>query len=98
MSLPVIWSPEAQDDYADLLAYVEAHFGLDAALKVLDKTDLVVQQIAIYPKLFPATGDQEIRKAVISKHTSLLYIVESQQIQLLHFWDNRQDPEKMNLG
>lgn len=34
-------------------------------------------------------------QAVITEQTSLLYRVTPTQIQLLYFWDNRQDPERL---
>lgn len=96
MNLPVVWSPAAKEEYAGLLEYIETHFGTDAALSMLDKTDEVVEIITAFPKAYPASSLRpDIRKAVISVQTSLLYRITDTQIQLLHFWDNRQDPERL---
>jgi plasmid stabilization system protein ParE len=98
MSLPIKWSPASKDGFAVLLDYVETHFGLDAALKLLDKTDTVLDGIAEHPELFPASKKSpHIRKAVLTKQTSLLYRIETHEIQLLHFWDNRRDPEALEF-
>jgi len=45
----------------------------------------------MYPTSMVRPG---IRKAVISPQTALLYRILETQIQLLYFWDNRQDPER----
>jgi len=39
-----------------------------------------------------------MRKAVITKHNSLIYHVneDAEQIELYTFWDNREDPKKFN--
>lgn len=94
MTWKIIWSPQSKDDYAELLKYVESNFGLDAALKLLDETDAVLDGIVIFPMMFPASEKRKnIRQAVITKHTKLIYRIEVEEIQLLHFWDTRQNPE-----
>lgn len=55
MSLKVIWSPASKEEYAEILGYVEDNFSIDAALKLLDKTDAVIDGIAIFPTMFPAS-------------------------------------------
>ncbi|MCO6475440.1 MAG: type II toxin-antitoxin system RelE/ParE family toxin [Phaeodactylibacter sp.] len=96
MSLPVIWAPSAEDEYAALLKYVEQHFGLDAALELLDTTEKLLEEIAAFPKMFPASEKRkDIRKAIISKQTSLFYRISQDQVQVLYIWDNRQDPDSL---
>ncbi|MCB9302901.1 MAG: type II toxin-antitoxin system RelE/ParE family toxin [Lewinellaceae bacterium] len=98
MSLPIIWAPSAKDEYAALLEYVEGNFGLDAALELLDTTEKLLEGIAAFPGMFPASEKRkDIRKAVVSRQTSLLYRIFQDQIQILHVWDNRQDPDKLEF-
>ena len=95
MSLPVVWSPSALEDYARILEYIDREWGMEAALNFLDATDRIIMQIQEFPNLFPKSEKVEVHKAVIAKQTSLIYRTTENQIQLLHFWDNRQDPEKL---
>lgn len=96
MSFPVIWAPSAKEDYAALLEYVEKHFGLDAALELLDNTEKLLEEIAAFPGMFPASDKRkDIRKAVMSKQTSLFYRISQDQVQILYVWDNRQDPDNL---
>lgn len=96
MSLEIIWSPASKEEYADILDYIETHFGIDTALKLLDKTDAVIDGIAIFPTMFPASKTRkDVRKAVITSHLSVFYRFNKTEIQLLHFWDNRQNPENL---
>lgn len=98
MSLPIKWSPATKDEFADLLNYVETSFGLDAALKLLDTTEKVLDGIAEHPMMFPASQKApSIRKAIISKQTSLFYRIAANEIQLLHFWDNRRNPDLLDF-
>ena len=98
MNLPIIWAPSARDEYAVLLEYVERNFGLDAALELLDTTEKLLEGIAAFPGMFPASDKRkDIRKAVVSKQASLFYRISPDQIQILHVWDNRQDPDKLEF-
>jgi len=95
MNLPIVWAPTAEEDYAAILDYIETAFGTDAALHFLDKTEEIVAHIGVFPEMYPTSMIRPgIRKAVISPQTALLYRILETQIQLLHFWDNRQDPER----
>lgn len=92
MSLSIRWSPNAKEELATVLAYVDEHFGSDAALNLLDAIDATTSLIAEFPQMFPRSSTRpSIRKAVISKQNSLLYRVKAKEIQILHFWDNRRD-------
>lgn len=93
MNLPVIWSPASRDEYADLLAYLESEFGLESALNFMDKTDAALDQISSFPESGVPTLKETVRKKTINKQTSVLYQVYEEAIELLHFWDNRQNPE-----
>ena len=96
MSLPLIWAPSAKKEFAALLEYVEDHYGLEAALKILDQTDTVLNSISIFPEMFPVSALKQLRKAKITKQTSLIYQVTATGINLLHLWDNRMNPDKLD--
>lgn len=49
--------------------------------------------IAQFPFMFKSTSiNDDVRIGFISKQTSLFYKVTDTSIQLLFFWDNRQEP------
>lgn len=50
--------------------------------------DTVSQQ----PYLFKAYLENDVRIGVITKQTSVVYRVLHDRIEVLFFWDNRQDP------
>lgn len=96
MSLKIIWSPASKEEYAVILGYVEDNFGIDAALKLLDKTDAVIDGIAVFPTMFPVSKQRkDVRKSVITKYLSVYYRFNKTAVQLLHFWDNCQNPENL---
>ena len=51
--------------------------------------------MAINPEMVPIEHhEKQIRGFVITKHNTLFYRVEDTRLVLLHFFDNRQDPNK----
>jgi len=90
MSLSVVWSPNAEEDLAEVLLYVEDTFGVDVALRLLDTIEEKVELIAEFPRMYPRSVQRpEIRKAVITRQTSLIYRIWKEEVQILHVWDNR---------
>jgi hypothetical protein len=56
MSLRIVWSPASKDEYAELLSFVELNHGLEAALRLLEKTEKLIESISANPEMFPASG------------------------------------------
>ncbi|GAB4491915.1 MAG: hypothetical protein OHK0019_12820 [Saprospiraceae bacterium] len=73
-------------------------FGTDVALQVKDKIEAIIEHIAAFPRAYPFSHIRpDVRKAVVSPQTSILFRTTETQIQLLHFWDNRQDPKRLEF-
>lgn len=90
MNYVVVWSDFAKEDYANILTFLQSKFGQDSALRFLDKTEKIVEQIEVFPNAFPASDKNgRYRKAVINKNTSLVYKISNNEVELLYFWDNR---------
>ena len=95
MSYSVIWSEASKDEYADILKKIESEYGLESALNFMDKTDEVIAVIGEYPEAGGRTKKAEVRRYVITKQTTLLYEVNDNRVELLHFWETRRDPDKL---
>lgn len=93
MSYSVNWSPESKSEYAELLKMLERDFGLESALKFMDKTDDVVLTVSTFPESGSLSSRENVRKFVISKQVTLYYEIQDDIIELLHFWDSRQNPD-----
>ena len=93
MSFAISWSELAKEKYAETLQYIESEYGLEAALKFMDATDNVLASISMFPKIFSLTDYKNLRRAVITKQTSLYYLVLDDEVELVIFWDNRQSGE-----
>ena len=91
----IIWSEDAEEDYANNIEYLLAEWSINDAQEFIDNANNVIRIISEIPKAFPLSDYKKIRKALICKQISLLYQVKSSEIILLRFWKNLQDPEKL---
>ena len=90
MSRMVIWSPKSRENFLDILGYLQDEWGRGKAMDFMEKTDVVLEKITVYPLMYPKTGKRDnLRRAVITKQTSLTYEVMEESIELVAFYDNR---------
>lgn len=97
MKFKIIWSPRSKTEFSDLLDYLESEFGRDIALNCFEDVESILESISVFPYLFKAYQGQQIRRAVIHKNLSIFYVVKSDYIELLSFWDNRRNPKKLKI-
>ena len=60
----------------------------------------MLEQIKQNPEMFEESRKKKnVRKGFVTKHNTLYYRVRprKKELQLLLFWDNRQDPEDLAL-
>lgn len=92
MSFVVVWTPEAIETFDIIVELIESKWGFATAQKFVRSANRTINNIIDNPAIFIGIIDQNIRKAYISRQTSLFYEINGQQIILLYFWDNRQEP------
>jgi plasmid stabilization system protein ParE len=92
MSLDVRWTEEAEFTFDHIVSFIQQDWGERPANKFIAKTKRILISISNHPHLFPQSGIENVRKAVITKQTSLFYEIFPDRIMLVFFWDNRQDP------
>lgn len=92
MSLPIAWTPEATETFDIIIELIESKWGFSSAQKFVRSANQTIITLASHPQMFVAVKGKTIRRAFISKQTSLFYEISEQQIILLYFWDNRQEP------
>lgn len=92
MSLPIAWTDDAQESFDATVNQIESKWGIRIAEVFVRDAHKTISLIAIQPYMFNASFTSNIRKAVISKQTSMFYEVHATYITILFFWDNRQDP------
>ena len=99
MSREVIWMPEAERSFNDNIEYLSDKWTLQVINEFLDRVDFVIDQISENPYLYPPYEKRDdVRKCPLTKQITLYFKIKDNQIDLLTFWNNYQDPDKLNLG
>lgn len=92
MTLEVRWTNEAEFTFDHIVTYIRDNWGSNASERFIIKTRKLLNSISRQPFLFPESGVDNVRKAVITKQSSVFYEIYPDNILLIFFWDNRQDP------
>jgi plasmid stabilization system protein ParE len=99
--MKIIWSPRARTTLLNILNYLEKEWGENSVHRFITEVTDILMHVSRNPKMFISTKKNKyIRKGIITKHISLYYRIKPQkkEIELLTFWDNRQDPKKLILS
>jgi plasmid stabilization system protein ParE len=93
MSLKVLVSDEAIETLISTTIFIKNNWGNIASDKFKKRVDQVLVNISNQPYLFKAVEfDNNVRKGLVTKQCSVYYQVYTEHIQILFFWDNRQEP------
>ncbi|TKB98734.1 type II toxin-antitoxin system RelE/ParE family toxin [Pedobacter cryophilus] len=92
----IIWSPTARLTYFNILEYLNEKWTIKELKFFINRTETVIQNISIHPKLYSYSKESDIYKCVLVKQVSLFYIIKDEYVELLIFWDNRQDLTKLS--
>ncbi|MFI5137274.1 MAG: type II toxin-antitoxin system RelE/ParE family toxin [Sphingobacteriales bacterium] len=92
MKLEIILTPKGKETLLATVLFIKIKWGDKVAEKFVEKAYRVLDTIAQQPYLFKAYQGNDVRKGLINKHTSVIYRVLQNRIEVLFFWDNRQEP------
>ena len=93
--LKVIWSFKAKIQRNEILKYWNKR---NKSTRFSKKLTLKIKQQTNQLKLQPNLGKKIVgtdKRILIFGNYSLIYFSNSEQIQILLFWENHQDPEKL---
>lgn len=92
----IIWSHQAESDYLDTLAYWATHNRSNKySLKLIKEVEKKEKLIAGNPSIGSLSEIEGIRYVLVNRKFSMYYRVHGDTVQVLAFWDNRRDPEKL---
>ncbi len=96
MSRRIIISQIAEKRLEMLFTYLLEEWSYKVKSDFIKKLDKNVEFIRHQPESFPESDKQNgLRKCVITKHTTLYYEFNDNEIQILTLFDTRQDPKKL---
>ena len=97
MDKTVVFSKRSKNSLSKLLHYLEQEWSLKVKNEFIKKLDRCVLQISKHPESCPVSKDfSGLYKCVVTKQTTLYYRIKEKEIQVIAFFDNRQDPKKRN--
>jgi len=93
MSFKVKFTPKAEETYDSLVTQLRERWGDKFVIKFENKVSKAIELISKSPFTCTVTEENlEIRRCVLHKNCSMLYKVYDDEILIICFWDNRQDP------
>lgn len=92
MKLEIVLTPKAKDTLLSTVSFIQLKWGDRSAEKFVEKAYGVLDTIAQQPYIFKAYRETNVRKGIITKQTSVVYRILQDRIEVLFFWDNRQEP------
>lgn len=93
MNFRIKFSVEAEETYDAVVAQLRQRWG-DEFIdkfenKLLKSLNLIMTEPSVYPVIDVIT---ETRRCVLHKNCSMLYKIYDEEILIVCFWDNRQEP------
>jgi len=94
----IIWTEKAKLDYWNNIEYLQREWTLTDVYNFMDKVDDLLGLLAKENLTFKVTSYKNTYSVPITKQVSLFYIKgQNNNIELLCFWNNYQDPKKLSL-
>jgi len=93
--MEIIWSTKAEDDFELNILYLLENWSIDIVQDFTSQTEKVLNILLLNPKAFQENKKMNCHAALITKHVTLFYQVKKNQIILLRFWNNYQNPRNL---
>jgi plasmid stabilization system protein ParE len=94
--MKILWTPEAIDTFDAIMEYLEKEFSQKQKDNFFFECHDIIDLIEANPYLYKPTNKNNVHSAVIHKYTTLYFEINKQSgsINLLSFFDTRQNPNK----
>ncbi|HTK22465.1 MAG TPA: type II toxin-antitoxin system RelE/ParE family toxin [Mucilaginibacter sp.] len=95
MAKTIVWNHRASDSFDIIIEYLQNEWGDRVTKNFVNRTYQIIEFLSEYPEMGTLeNSEKQIRGFVITKHNTLFYRIEDDNIVLLFFFDNRQHPRK----
>ncbi|WP_329807152.1 type II toxin-antitoxin system RelE/ParE family toxin [Flavobacterium facile] len=89
------FSNRSLKEIKNIVEYLNSKWSEKTSKKFLNKLKENIDLIQINPELFPISEFEELRKCVVSKQTTVFFIIEKNKIYIVSVFDTRQNPNKI---
>lgn len=93
----IIWTDLAIDDVSENIYYLEKEWTEKEVIRFNKKIEETLEKLSRENILFKPTEYKNVFQIVIIKQITLFYEVKGNDIFLLRFWNNYQNPDKLRL-
>ena len=94
MDYEIIWLPKAEERFQEIIEYLYYKWNDKVIADFIKRTETVLRQVQRRPTMFKHSSRMNIYEVLITKHNLLLYQLKGSGIELLTFFDTRQNPMK----
>lgn len=96
MAYKIIWSPKAVATFETVIEYLHEKWSDKEVRSFINLSEKAIHILSQNPFLFRSSEKKSIHEVLITKHNLLLYQISSKSrtVELLTFFDTRQDPKK----
>ena len=94
MAYKIIWLPKAEQRFSAIIIWLQENWTDKEITNFIQRTKEVLELISNNPDLYRKSGKENIHEAIITKHNLLLYRKKRNKIELMTFFDTRQNPSK----
>jgi plasmid stabilization system protein ParE len=93
----VVWSVEAINNLKEILEYLELKWTPRELKKFAQKLDHQIEIIKFQPLSFPLSKKKNVRRAVMTKQTTIYYEIRGVELQIVSLFDNRKNPKRLKI-
>lgn len=94
----IIWSEPAQKDYWQNIDFLIENWYNEQVQNFITAVDKCIKTIVKNPKTFALTEYKNVRSVLVVKQITLFYRIKDENtIELIRFWNNFQDPQKLKV-
>jgi len=95
MALKILWTKRANSSFSKMVNYLEKEFGEMVVKKFIKRVNHILYILSEFPEIGTIESfEKQIRGFNIIPQVNVFYRIKENQIILLHFFDNRQNPDK----
>ena len=90
----IIWPSKAISSFNKIIDYLEENWTEKQIANFTEKTNEVLHTIGSGKLTFRTSGKKNVHEVLVTKHNLLIYRIEKDSVELLLFYDTRQNPKK----
>ena len=93
MSYELVFTKEAEETFELIVEQLLDRWGIKTVLKFQNLTSICFEKIKENPFLYQVIDEQQnIRRCVVHANCSVFYHIRASKVEIICFWDNRQNP------